>query len=66
MNTIKETTSDTYKALAAKIRASSTLEQLEQIDGKLNKFYQAGCLDTRGLCALDGLIIDQKIKLNLV
>lgn len=59
-------TTPEYKTLTRKIKQATTLDELNILDKKIDKIYNAGCLTVNELQRLDLKIVDKKIKYGLL
>lgn len=56
-------TKTNYKALSERIRAATTIADLDRLDRSMTRIYDAGQLTPAELKRLDIKIIDKEIKL---
>lgn len=57
-------TSSEYKAFIKRINVASTMEQLNELDEKIDKIYNAGCMSANELSRLDIKILNKKIEIE--
>ena len=53
-----------YQYSLSKIKTAKTVEQLDKVEGWLEKMYNAGVLTSGELSALDGVLVDKHLKLE--
>ena len=54
-----------YQTLSARIKATKTLEDLNALEKRIDKFYQAGCLTVSEYRRLDLMVFDRQTKFEL-
>lgn len=54
-----------YAAMAKRIRACRTEQELKRVSESMDRIYEAGCLTTSQFSRLDGVWVDHAISLGM-